>query len=426
MTKLVNELEQIERYHLKLAFPLLCSLILLFLVVSTVREDERITNETHRSLSILLEPILVSGDLISIYRTIHSFESTNKHLTICLKDAKDALLYGKKCSNSFRKLNFKLFNNEYYLSVHTQPLKQILLQMTFLLSCMVIIFFTWRKVRNLIEVLQNDLKKINTSEDTILSDEFLKLKRGIKENQQLKEKLINTENERKHSQELRKIAHDLRSPVSVLEYIIDDIDIQDQKKSLVKSASDNIIHICSSLLLKSRKHSSVYLPDLIENVIRFKVLEYRELNLKIEQSHIPEVHLDNDLASNLECILSNIMNNSVDARKEKIAPHILTKASFYKDKLHIEISDNGTGLNKDSNKNLFVKNFTTKEKGNGIGLFEAKSFLKSIGGDIELKSNIQGTKAILVLPADLFRTGKPYPEHQNYSDSSQHKDVVLH
>ncbi|MBC75175.1 MAG: hypothetical protein CME64_04100 [Halobacteriovoraceae bacterium] len=427
MTKLISELERIEKYHLKLAFPILCFCILCFSIYSTLKEDQKVREETHQSLSILLEPLLISGDLISIYRTIHSFEATVENLNVCLKDHDGVLLYGQSCKSDAKRLDFKFFEGAYYLGIGTKPLKGVFPQIIFILLTMVIIILAWKRIRFLIETLKNDLANVSLlNEDNIISSEFLRLNQRVRENQDLKEKLINTEKERKHANELRKIAHDLRSPVSVLEYLVEEAKMSSEKKDLMKNASSSIMSICSTLLTKSRQRSSIFYPDLLNNVVRSKLIEHRDYDLKLLTTAMPEVSLEDKIASNLERILSNIVNNSVEARKSTVSPVVTIGTTVTSQYFEISISDNGKGLSKAAQTKVFSPNFTTKKDGNGIGLYEARDYLHSIGGDIQIDSTDKGVQVSISLPVSFISLEKPCSEFQNYSYNSQHRVEVLH
>ncbi|NCD00982.1 HAMP domain-containing histidine kinase [bacterium] len=106
-------------------------------------------------------------------------------------------------------------------------------------------------------------------------------------------------------------------------------------------------------------------------------------------------------------IIFNIISNSIDAYDnfEQKNKQILIKVNEIKDnnkqKITIEIIDNGKGI-KQKNLNKIFKLFfsTKKQKGLGIGLFECKNILKKIfNGDIEIKSKPnRGTKIKLIIP----------------------------
>ncbi len=68
--------------------------------------------------------------------------------------------------------------------------------------------------------------------------------------------------------------------------------------------------------------------------------------------------------------------------------------------LHIEITDNGSGITPENLSKIFDPYFTTKESGSGLGLATCYSIMKKHGGHIAIESEHgKGTKCILYLPA---------------------------
>jgi two-component system nitrogen regulation sensor histidine kinase NtrY len=73
----------------------------------------------------------------------------------------------------------------------------------------------------------------------------------------------------------------------------------------------------------------------------------------------------------------------------------------------IFISDNGAGIPDNYKDKIFESNFTTKEKGMGLGLKLAKRFIENSKGSIELiGSSGHGTKFLITIPLLSFGTGK--------------------
>lgn len=65
----------------------------------------------------------------------------------------------------------------------------------------------------------------------------------------------------------------------------------------------------------------------------------------------------------------------------------------------IAISDTGIGMDEDQLKSLFSPFFTTKKKGNGLGLVETQKIIQAHFGSIEVRSKLkQGTTFTLTLP----------------------------
>ena len=89
-------------------------------------------------------------------------------------------------------------------------------------------------------------------------------------------------------------------------------------------------------------------------------------------------------------------------RKPDPLSSILTKFSKGDTLVRIEISDTGTGIEKEDLKRIFDPFFTTKDpdKGTGLGLSVSLSIVESMGGEIKVESELgKGTKFEVYLPA---------------------------
>ncbi|MDH5381335.1 MAG: ATP-binding protein, partial [Cyclobacteriaceae bacterium] len=69
-------------------------------------------------------------------------------------------------------------------------------------------------------------------------------------------------------------------------------------------------------------------------------------------------------------------------------PSVKFALELKKKTLIIEISDNGKGIDPEIGSKIFVPNFTTKEKGSGIGLSIAKHGIEHAGGKIWYESEL--------------------------------------
>ena len=63
---------------------------------------------------------------------------------------------------------------------------------------------------------------------------------------------------------------------------------------------------------------------------------------------------------------------------------------------YISVADNGTGIEEEALKKIFIPFFTTKKNGSGIGLSLSKQIMRKHGGNITAKSQIGvGTEFLL-------------------------------
>jgi signal transduction histidine kinase len=75
-------------------------------------------------------------------------------------------------------------------------------------------------------------------------------------------------------------------------------------------------------------------------------------------------------------------------------------AGFEKEgKVYITVSDTGIGISDEVKAKLFTPMFTTKAKGQGLGLAVVKRLVEAQGGTIGFESAIgKGTKFVIELP----------------------------
>jgi len=120
-----------------------------------------------------------------------------------------------------------------------------------------------------------------------------------------------------------------------------------------------------------------------ENVNLRIVNETREAVVEADKSHFRRLFI-------------NMIRNSIQAGAGKITITLKGFGGGYE----IFIKDNGTGIPAEFQDRLFEPDFTTKEKGTGVGLKLAKRFIEGIKGDISLiNSSENGTEFRIYIPA---------------------------
>ncbi|MFZ1545802.1 MAG: ATP-binding protein [Candidatus Nitrotoga sp.] len=95
-------------------------------------------------------------------------------------------------------------------------------------------------------------------------------------------------------------------------------------------------------------------------------------------------------------VITNILNNAADASEHSVE----VEASCNAEQLKIEVSDRGTGLTPSAKTHAGKLFFTTKESGQGLGLFLVNATLRRFGGALTLSNRDGGgvcTRVILPL-----------------------------
>jgi two-component system, NtrC family, nitrogen regulation sensor histidine kinase NtrY len=101
----------------------------------------------------------------------------------------------------------------------------------------------------------------------------------------------------------------------------------------------------------------------------------------------------------IEQVLINLLTNSLQALESVPQPAIVLSACLEKNKVSIEVSDNGNGIDADKLDKIFIPFYSTKTEGSGIGLSLSKQIMNLHKGTIKVFSQkgIQ-TKVVLAFP----------------------------
>jgi signal transduction histidine kinase len=154
---------------------------------------------------------------------------------------------------------------------------------------------------------------------------------------------------------------------------------------------------------REMKLERINLFNFVEEVV--KELEPKMKSQKIEflKDHNPDLGDFEVDATYVHSALINIMENALDAcarDKTKKSHRIVLGVSRRKDKISFEISDNGVGMDSETQEKLFTPFFSTKgSKGTGLGLFVSNAIIEQHGGEILVKSTPgQGTLFRIMIP----------------------------
>ncbi|MCB1025868.1 MAG: HAMP domain-containing protein [Acidobacteria bacterium] len=153
---------------------------------------------------------------------------------------------------------------------------------------------------------------------------------------------------------------------------------------------------------------------------RFGEVDYEQIDINQELNHVFEIiepklvseniEIKLDLAKDLPGIRSNpkrlqqiffnLINNSADAMPAGGKLEIATKLDGTY--VVVRISDDGTGMNEETQKHIFEPLFTTKERGQGtgLGLVVVKQILSEQNATIAVESGVnEGTTFMIRFPA---------------------------
>ena len=135
-----------------------------------------------------------------------------------------------------------------------------------------------------------------------------------------------------------------------------------------------------------------------------KKYDFRQF--EIIREYEPDLPLVPCESSKIQQVIFNILKNATEAMVgEKLAdkkPTLILRLRKDENKIHMEIEDNGPGMNEETSKRIFEPFFTTKEidKGTGLGLSLSYFIIvEDHGGEMDIESAPgKGTKFIIRLP----------------------------
>ena len=208
------------------------------------------------------------------------------------------------------------------------------------------------------------------------------------------------------------VAHDIRSPLAVINTGISDISTLPEKKRLmIKNAAKRINDIANNLLFQSKDHikerkytcNDKNSPELIfiilDSIVSEKKYEYSDMNLTLEFDASEDSYScfsDINIIS-FKRVLSNLINNSVESLNTNGFVKISLKCE--NNLVFITIADNGCGIPSEIIPKVMEHGFSYgKKKGDGYGLSYAKYQIEKLNGEISIQSELNvGTQVTIQL-----------------------------
>jgi two-component system sensor histidine kinase/response regulator len=215
------------------------------------------------------------------------------------------------------------------------------------------------------------------------------------------------------------ISHDLRNPFSsiiglseLLKHSTKNKDVEESESlaSMIHTTSKSTLVLLDNLLswTKSQTGQMNFTPatfDLKTAVTQVlgtlePIAQVKNISLNYDQSIHTSIYADENM---LKTVLRNLISNGIKFTNTNGKIHI--HAIHKPDLIEINVSDNGMGMDKDVQDQLFEANKTlttlgtANEVGTGLGLLICKEFVKKNNGHIWVESQIgKGSKFKFTLP----------------------------
>lgn len=194
--------------------------------------------------------------------------------------------------------------------------------------------------------------------------------------------------------------HEIRNPLSALNTLVqllprkrnDEVFLL-SFESLMRKEIERLGKLTEDLLAFSKDAkggtTQVDLSVLLEHLGRLlkPLFRSKKVNLTID---VPRGLLIQGSEDQLESLFLNLLQNSFKAIKTngkiEITGKHLAKSPYGKNKIKIEVQDNGQGFSGDLGKKIFDPYFSTDPNGAGLGLVICQRVVENHGGHISVKS----------------------------------------
>ena len=233
-------------------------------------------------------------------------------------------------------------------------------------------------------------------------------------------KLIISERHEAWEHVARKLAHEIKNPLTPIQLTIDNLkskykkyileDDKDKYENSLKTILNQIKQI-ENLVNEFSDFARMPKPlfrknDLIEllnsNILLLKKID-ESIDINFNDNSLSEIVFLSDYEQ-MSRAFFNLIKNSIESIQEKA-----TKSKDFNKKINIEINkindyiniiiiDNGLGFVSQNTKDIIKPYYTTKQKGSGLGLSIVNKIINDHNGSIEFKTMQSGAKVEIILP----------------------------
>lgn len=214
------------------------------------------------------------------------------------------------------------------------------------------------------------------------------------------------------SEFIRIISHHLRSPITALKWTISSLDDFNRQRysekdletfDIIRQNTDKLNRIVNDLvyanLIETGRLKLIY-EDIypvkiteraIKNLTQFAKRQKVSLNVELKAEIPQKIKADSD---KLYMILEILIDNAIRYVKNEGRVKVILEEKKINgnDMIRWSIIDNGIGIADEDKKRIFQKFFRAsgaakyQTSGTGLGLFNAKAFVESLGGKIDFES----------------------------------------
>jgi len=234
------------------------------------------------------------------------------------------------------------------------------------------------------------------------------------------EKLLTNERHEAWENVARKLAHEIKNPLTPIQLTIDNLktkylpNVENEKqekylnnlKTILKQIKqiENLVNEFSDF---ARMPKPLFKPNNLDLVINENINLVNKFDSSIKIRFVN--HLSKEVVlkfdnEQLNRLFFNLIKNSVESIQEKVKKDSKTDKNIdieirqRRDYINVNILDTGTGFKNKKTKDIIKPYFTTKEKGTGLGLSIVDKIISDHEGSIKFLNHKNGAKIQIIIP----------------------------
>ena len=216
----------------------------------------------------------------------------------------------------------------------------------------------------------------------------------------------------------RKLAHEIKNPLTPIQLSIDSLkekysdQLKDKSKNFenylstinrqIKDIEKLVNEFSDFARMPSPILKKINISNVVERAVEFYKMSDKNLNLKLIIDKKQNFNIKGD-GDQLYRVFLNLIKNSIEAIEEKkqkdknLQGKIVVEIDRNNEYIVIKMLDNGPGFN--DIKNITKPYYTTKTKGTGLGLPIVSKIINEHNGDINFLKKTSGAIIEIYLPA---------------------------
>lgn len=274
-----------------------------------------------------------------------------------------------------------------------------------------------------LEKITGKIRQLNSELEVKVEERTLILKEALQKLEQSQQELSDALDKERQLNEIKSrfvsmASHEFRTPLttvlssaSLLSKYTKPEDQEKREKHIerIKNSVNNLNDILEDFLSLGKlnegkvdmKGEMVNVKELIEETVEeMKAILKKKQHFDIEVSGNPMVYTDKKLFRN---VLINLISNA--AKFSGDGKTIQVKGAITEEKAGISVTDEGIGISREDQQNLFTSFYrggnALNIQGTGLGLHIVKRYVDLLGGEVELESELnRGTTVTFVIPVN--------------------------